>query len=120
MRAPDGVDLAGVASWNINLWSLSSISPDVNGTFINIPGNDFSFEILRTSGGIKNFNPALFTIFLTPNNGTGGYSGGGKWSIFSDGNSLFLQRDVPEPATAGLLGLVLAGVGFAGRRARRA
>lgn len=122
------LDLTGLSAggFNINMWSLSSIGPDVNGDALNFNNLAVgSWQILSTTGGITGFDAANFTINVGANNGTGGFSnalGGGTFSIAESGGSLFLEfTPIPEPSTSALL---LAGGGaflyFRNRKTRAA
>jgi len=97
----------------INLWSLSSTGPDVNGNALNFNNTiNQSWTILTTSGGISGFEATDFLVNVGANNGTGGFSnalGGGSFSIDATSNNLVLNYTaVPEPGAAliGSLGLL--------------
>jgi len=107
--------------FNINLWSLSSVGPDVDGNawnFDNLIGG--SWLIVSTTEGVSGFNPSLFAINVHPFNGTGGFSndlGGGAFSINLIGNNLFLEfTPIPEPSAWMLLGAGLCVVSLLRRR----
>ncbi|MEX1113821.1 MAG: autotransporter-associated beta strand repeat-containing protein [Akkermansiaceae bacterium] len=96
----------------INLWSLSSIGPDVNGNATNFDNTlSQSWALLTASGGITGFAAGDFVINTGMNNGTSGFSnalGGGAFSLGTSGNSLVLNfTAVPEPGAALLGGLGL-------------
>jgi autotransporter-associated beta strand protein len=109
------LSLLSAAQFGLNLWSLSSIGPDVNGNASNF--NNLltqSWTILTTTGGITGFDAADFRINVGANNGTGGFSNpldaGGSFSLGSTGNSLVLTyAAIPEPGAAllGSLGLLV-------------
>jgi len=99
------LDLSSLTAngFNLNLWTLSSITPDTNGTpnsFTNT--SNYSWKIATATGGITGFNAANFKIWDTANNGAGGFSGGAAGSSFNVtqvGNDLYLNYvAVPEPA----------------------
>lgn len=98
------------ANFGINLWSLSSIGPDVSGNAANF--NNLltqSWTILTTTGGITGFDAADFVISVGANNGTGGFTNaldaGGSFSLGQTGNDLVLTYAViPEPSAAMLVG----------------
>jgi len=105
-------DITGLNSGNpfeINLWSLSGISPDANGDAINFDNTqNYTWEILAYTSLNGTFSTDLFNINVAANNGTGGYAnalGGGVFSLAVDGDSLNLlftaagAAPVPEPGT---------------------
>jgi autotransporter-associated beta strand protein len=116
--------------FNLNLWSLSSTSPDTNGP---IPGWDpnigSTWLIASAAGGINldgttlasNTNySSLFNINTGPTNGAGGWSGalpsGFQVLTLGDSNALYLQAvassaAVPEPGQVAASLLLLAGIG---------
>jgi autotransporter-associated beta strand protein len=105
--------------YNINLWSLSSISPvDVNGDAIGFNNTqNYTWTIFSTDATISGFNPNLFNIMTAANNGTSGFSndlGGGSFAIgLADGNTdlvMSFTTIIPEPRAAllGSLGLLFA------------
>jgi autotransporter-associated beta strand protein len=116
--------LTGPESFNINLWSLSSIGPDVNGDAINFdPFASQSWTLVTTSAGIVGFDASEFTINTGAFNGTGGFTNDavGSFALQVVGNDLVLSYSViPEPGSVALL---LSGVGMfllLNRRGRRA
>jgi len=105
------LDLSGLTTgqFGINLWSLASISPDVNGNASNFDNTlTQSWNILTASAGISGFDAADFVINTGASNGTGGFSnalGGGAFSLGTIGNNLVLSfTAVPEPSVGALLG----------------
>ena len=103
----------GVGQFDINLWSLSSIGPDMDGNATNFNNlTNYSWQILSTTTGITGFNSNQFDINTAAVNGTSGFSnplGGGVFSIREDSDNLFLDfTAVPEPGTWALVGLGLA------------
>lgn len=105
------LDLSALTAgqFGINLWSLSSIGPDVSGNAANF--NNLltqSWTILTASAGITGFEAADFLISVGANNGTGGFSnatGGGAFSLGQSGDNLVLTfTAVPEPDAAMLAG----------------
>ena len=131
-------DFSGLSSgnkFNINLWSLSSVSPnDVNGNAINWNNTlAQSWEILTYTSlnGDTNSLSTLFTINTSSVNGTGGFSNdlnGGTFSLEVDGNSLNLlftpggspgPSPVPEPGTWAAAALLAGAAGYVRWRRRK-
>jgi autotransporter-associated beta strand protein len=116
------LDLAGLTTggFSLNLWSLSSTGPDVNGNATNFSDLlNYSWILASTTGGVIGFEAADFVINTAANNGTSGFSNSftGSFSVGVSGNNLMLNYvAVPEPSAAFLGGL---GV-FALLRRRRA
>lgn len=117
------LDLSGLTTggFNINLWSLSSVGPDVNGDALNfnsLVGG--SWVIVSTTGGITGFNADNFQVNVDAVNGTAGFSnslGGGSFSIAQSGNNLLLEfTPVPEPSTWVLITIGLGAVTLLRRR----
>jgi hypothetical protein len=123
------LDLSGLDSLNrydINLWSLSAIGPDVDGNAINFdPSQPFNWTIARVSGGgsILGFDADGFNLNLAAANGTAGFTNslaGGSITIEQSGTDLNLVfSPVPEPASLALAG-VAAVAAFGALAARRA
>jgi T5SS/PEP-CTERM-associated repeat protein/autotransporter-associated beta strand protein len=119
------------SQFNINLWSLQSTGPDVNG---NVTGFDntqgYTWKIATAAGGISGFTgSSQFDINIGAFNGTGGFANalnGGSFSIAQslDGKDLNLVftaaggAPVPEPGTWAAAAL-LAGAAFMRWRKRK-
>lgn len=108
------LDLSSLTSggFAINLWSLASTGPDVNGNALNFNNTiSQSWNILTAAGGITAFDATDFVVNVGANNGTAGFSntlGGGNFSLSADSNTLILNfTAVPEPHAALLGGLGL-------------
>lgn len=117
------LDLTSLTTgFNINLWSLASVGPDVNGDALNFSATtNYSWLLASTTTGIMGFEATDFTLNLGESNGTKGFSNdldGGAFTISQSGNSLLLNYTaaVPEPSVA-----VLGGMGLLAllRRRRR-
>jgi T5SS/PEP-CTERM-associated repeat protein len=115
------LDLTALSSdsrFNINLWSLSAVSPDANGAAINFDNtlDGQSWNILFAIGGITGFDASDFNINIGSTNGTGGLANalapGGFFGIEQNGNALSLTYTVPEPSTYALIALAGAGAAF--------
>ena len=113
--------------FNINLWSLSGIAPDVNGNAVNFtaPTNNtwhYSWTILTAAGGITGFEATNFNINIAAVNGTGGFQnplGQGTFYLEQNGNDLNLKFGiVPEPGTWAAAALLAGGAAFARWRRR--
>jgi len=80
--------------FKINLWSLASIDPDVNGPVADFnAGQAGTWRIARAGGGITGFVPDAFAINTAATGGTGGFAndlGGGTFSLAVSGNDLNL------------------------------
>ena len=86
--------------FKINLWSLSALSPDTNGTPINFnASSNYAWNIANFSS-ISGFSDDKFQVVASASNGTGGFSGfTGLFSISSNGTVLTLNYTAPS-ATA--------------------
>lgn len=101
------------AGFSINLWSLSSIGPDVSGNALNFnDASNYQWTLASTTGGVTGFDAANFGIFTGANNGAAGFSNAftGTFSVSADTNNLYLNYTaVPEPST---LVMLLGGAGM--------
>ena len=107
--------------FNINLWTLSSIGPDVNGNASNFnSSNPHTWTLVATTGGITGFTADAFDIRTTAVNGTGRFAnglGGGTFSLAQSGNNLDLVfTPVPEPTSVFATCAALAAAGLVRRR----
>ncbi len=97
--------LSLMSKFNINLWSLSAVAPDVSGDAINFDyAQNYTWTIVAAAGGIAGFNADFFNINTAAINGTGGFSNdtlGGYFGLSVSGNNLNLTftTAVPEPGT---------------------
>jgi hypothetical protein len=117
------------SEFNINLWSLQSTGPDVNGNIANFDNTQpYQWLIASADGGIVGFTGTdQFTINTGAINGTAGFSnplGGGTFNISQTGNNLYLNFDpssgaVPEPGTWATAALLVGGAAFARWRRRK-
>jgi len=108
--------LTGGTDFNINLWSLSSIGPDVNGNALNFDNTlNQSWTLVTTGNAITGFDASEFTVNVGANVGAGtaGFSNalaGGVFSVALSGDSTDLLLNytaIPEPSTYAMLGLGL-------------
>jgi autotransporter-associated beta strand protein len=91
----DSLALSGLSSQSpfaINLWSLASTGPDVNGPVADFnPAVAGSWRIVNTSTAITGFDPSSFTFATAAANGTGGFANslqGGAFSVALTGDAL--------------------------------
>ena len=124
VSATGTVDLSALtvgSEFNINLWSLSGVSPAVSGPAVNFdPNQNYTWTILTAAGGITGYaGTNQFNINLGAFNGTDGFANalapGWGFSVVKDGNNLNLiyaqqvgPQPVPEPGTWAA-GVFLAG-----------
>lgn len=101
-------------TFKINLWSLSSIDPDVNGNATNFnSAGTYSWTLIDSDQTITNFAADKFTVNVSAANGTNGFTNalaGGSFSVALSGDQTDLVLNftpVPEPSTW----LLLAGTG---------
>ncbi len=106
------------SEFNINLWSLSGISPDASGNALNFnPGQNYTWVIVATDLGVVGFDESFFNINVVPTNGTDGFSNallGGVFGLQVTGNNLELtfsaSAAVPEPGTWAAAAVLVAAV----------
>jgi len=94
LQVNGALDVSGVSNFDLNLWTLSSLSPPTNGHPLNFPSlTSASFTLVHTTGGIIGFNAANFVIYAAAHNGAGGFSSSlpqVTFSLVSSGNDLLL------------------------------
>lgn len=113
--------------FNINLWSLSQVAPDINGDAINFnPATTYTWTIATAAGGITGYTgTGQFNINTFATNGTGGFSNltTGTFSVVQSGNDLNLVYNssaaVPEPGTWAAAALLAGGAAFMRWRKRK-
>jgi fibronectin-binding autotransporter adhesin len=91
------INSTSLDKFNINLWTLSDINPDVNGGALNFnTAEDFTWT-LGTFGSISGFSADVFAINTFSTNGTGGFvnSFNGTFSINTNSTSLLLVYTAP-------------------------
>lgn len=120
LNVTGALDVSAASGFKINVWSMSSTTASGNAINFN-NANNYTWTLVSTTGGIVGFDPSQFQIYLSPNNGTTGFTNPlGPSSYFQlavSGNNLVLNYvAVPEPGTFVLLGL---GAIFMIVRARR-
>lgn len=93
-------------TYNINLWSLSDIGPDVNGNATNFDNSvNQSWTLFSTQSAITGFSAEKFTINTIAINGTNGFTNELNGGLFSlglseDNTDLVLKYTaVPETST---------------------
>jgi len=132
INATGTLDLSALtvgSEFNINLWSLSGITPDADGEALNFDNTqNYTWTILTASSGITGFSADKFNINLGATNGTGGFVnglGGGTFSLITAGNNLNLVfiaaggAPVPEPGTWAAAALLVGGAAFMRWRKRK-
>jgi autotransporter-associated beta strand protein len=132
ISATGSLDLAALtvgSEFNINLWSLNEIGPDVNGDALNFdPNQNYTWTILTAAGGITGFaGTSQFLINTGAINGTAGFANalnGGTFSIVQNSNDLNLvftsaSAPIPEPGTWFAAALLAGGAAFLRWRKRR-
>jgi len=125
------LDLSGLDSankFNLNLWSLSGIAPDLGGPALNFDNaQSYTWTILSAVAGITGFSNDYFNINVGAINGTEGFLnslGGGSFSLVTydaqngspiDLNLVFTpggDPGVPEPGTWAAGALLAGGAAF--------
>jgi hypothetical protein len=125
VNATGTLDLSALtvgSEFNVNLWSLSAIAPDVNGDALNFdPSQNYTWTILTASSGITGFSADKFLINSGAANGTAGFANalaGGSFSMAQNGNNLDLiftaagGTAVPEPGTWAAAALLAGAAAF--------
>ena len=115
------------SEFNINLWSLQSVSPDINGDAINFdPAQNYTWTIATAAGGITGYTGTnQFMVNTAAVNATGGFSNltSGTFSVVQSGNDLNLVYNssaaVPEPGTWAAAALLAGGAAFMRWRKRK-
>ena len=116
-----GLDIASTSGspFNINLWSLSGVGPDVNGSAVNWnSAQNGSWKIASAVGGITGFAADKFAVNTAATNGTAGFTNdpaGGSFAVVQDGNDLVLQFTAgggPAPEPVRITGVYVKGSGW--------
>jgi autotransporter-associated beta strand protein len=124
VTGPLTVTATGASPFNVNLWSLSAVNPDVNGDARNFNNTmAMSWTLVHTTAGVTGFDPTAFLIHVAAFNGTGGFTNalnGGLFRVGLAGNDLVLQfQPTPEPAHILAVVFALPAVAWLRRRVRR-
>ncbi|MBU3664632.1 MAG: hypothetical protein FGM15_01960 [Chthoniobacterales bacterium] len=116
------------SEFNINIWSLSQVTPDVDGEAINFnPAQNYSWTIATASGGITGYSgTSQFLINTNATKGAAGFANlldGGNFSVVKSGSNLNLvftsaSAAVPEPGPWAAAALLAGGAGFVRWRKR--
>jgi MYXO-CTERM domain-containing protein len=115
------------SKFNINLWSLASVGPDVNGNALNFnAAQNYTWVIVATDLGVLGFDADYFNINVAAANGAGGFANnlfGGVFGVRVTGNDLELtytaSSAVPEPGTWAAAALLVAAAVAMRRRRKR-
>ena len=116
-----GLDITATSGtrFNINLWSLSGVGPDTNGSAVNFnSAQNGSWKIASAAGGITGFAADKFAVNTAATNGTAGFANdlaGGSFAVVQEGNDLVLRftADAPEPvAPVKITGVYVKGSGW--------
>jgi fibronectin-binding autotransporter adhesin len=93
--SPASLTLTALTSsnpFNVNLWSLASTNPDVNGNAANFDASVAgSWRIITSGATISGFDPSLFKVNTLPTAGANGFSNpllGGTFSLALSNDSL--------------------------------
>jgi autotransporter-associated beta strand protein len=110
------LSLSATGSYQLNLLSLTA--GNLTGDVANFGEVNRQWNILTATGGILNFDSALWTVSTTGFTAEGGYLG--AFALDKVGNDLVLTYTaIPEPSTYALLvGLLTLGLAAWRRRAR--
>lgn len=131
----DLTGLSAISRFNINLWSLSGVGPDVSGSAINFNSTStYTWTIASVTGSILGFDAAFFSVNLAAANGTDGFTNDRSW-VATNGNTYYGSIDlvqhgqnldlvyspgVPEPSTYGMMiGALSLAVAAIRRRGRK-
>jgi autotransporter-associated beta strand protein len=109
-----------VSPFNINLWSLASIGPDVGGNAANFSNAVAqSWTLVATPTPITGFNSALFQVNVGAVNGTSGFTNslaGGAFAVaLGDAGTDLMLTFTPVPEPGSLVLMALAGAMVFGR-----
>lgn len=96
ISATGGLNITANATdkFNINLWTLSGLGPDTNGSAINFDSaGSYQWTLGTWALGITNWSADYFRITTAATNGTGGFLNAfsGTFTLTSSNNSIFLN-----------------------------
>jgi fibronectin-binding autotransporter adhesin len=85
------------SKFNINLWTLSGVGPDTNGSAINFSGTSDYTWTLGSFGSISGFAANAFSINTGATNGTSGFANlfSGTFSVSTNATQLLLVYTAP-------------------------
>lgn len=99
LNVTGGLDVSTANRFNINLWTLSAIGPDLSGPALHFTNTVArAWTLVHTTGGILGFNADHFNLVPVPNNGTAGFANslnGGFFTLRVVDNNLVLTFTPP-------------------------
>jgi T5SS/PEP-CTERM-associated repeat protein len=108
--------LSAGSKFNINLWSLASTGPDIDGNIADFDPTTGYEWLAVVASNITGFDASSFEVNYAATNGTAGFSNlldpGYTFGVRQDGGNLYVAYEVvPEPSTYALLAVAAAGCG---------
>ncbi|MBC8094828.1 MAG: autotransporter-associated beta strand repeat-containing protein [Akkermansiaceae bacterium] len=94
LQVNGSLNVSNASGFKINLWTLSSTSPETSGSALNFNNSTSnSWTLVKTTGGILGFNPTNFLIITAAANGTAGFANAapGRFWLTVAGNNLVLN-----------------------------
>lgn len=102
----DFSSLSSTNQFNLNLWTLGSVNPDVSGPMSGFDRTqNYSWTIVTATGGFAgSFSSSIFHVNTSAFNGADGFSNpfDGTFSVVENGSNLELQYAIPEPSACAM------------------